>query len=190
MESNVLVAYATTHGSTREVAETVVATLRSHGLAVDLQPMRDVRSLEGYRAVVLGAPLYMFHLHRDAPRFLSHHRKALTGGLPIAVFAGGPFGSADGAIGDGAIADGHEWQEVRKQLDQELAKFHWLKPIAVEVIGGKFDPSTLRLPWSLVPALRKMPPSDLRDWDAIRRWASTLAAQLQPASLHSEEDSK
>jgi menaquinone-dependent protoporphyrinogen oxidase len=174
MEIEVLVAFASTYGSTREVAETVAATLRSHGLTVDLQPARDVRSLEGYRAVVLGAPLYMFHLHKDALRFLSHHQKALTGGLPIAVFAGGPFGSGDG----------NEWQEVRKQLDQELAKFPWLRPVATEVIGGKFDPSTLRLPWSLVPALRQMPASDLRDWEAIRRWASTLAAQFQLTASH------
>ncbi len=174
MEIKVLVAYASTYGSTREVAEAVAATLRGHELAVDLQEARDVQSLQGFHAVVLGAPLYMFHLHKDALRFLSRHQKALAGGLPIAVFAGGPFGSGNG----------NEWQEVRKQLDQELAKFPWLKPVAVEVIGGKFDPSTLRLPWNLVPALRRMPPSDLRDWEAIRRWATTLAAQFQPALSH------
>jgi menaquinone-dependent protoporphyrinogen oxidase len=190
MESKVLVAYASTHGSTREVAEAVAATLRAHALTVDLQPVRDVRTLETYSAVVLGAPLYMFHLHKDALRFLSRHQKALTGNLPIAVFAGGPFGAGDGAISDGAISDGNEWQEVRKQLDQELAKFPWLRPVATEVIGGKFDPTALHFPWNLIPALRKMPPSDLRDWEAIRRWASTLATQLQPAAYHGEEGSR
>ncbi len=75
-------------------------------------------------------------------------------------------------------------RKYERQLDQELAKFPWLKPVAVEVIGGKFDPSTLRFPWNLVPALRQMPPSDLRDWEAIRGWASTLAGQLQPAMAH------
>lgn len=171
MAINVLVAYASTHGSTQEVAEAVAATLREHGLAVDLQPARNVCTLEGYSAVVLGAPLYMFHLHKDALRFLSQHQKALTGGLPVAIFAGGPFASGDEK----------EWQEVRKQLDQELAKFPWLRPVAVEVIGGKFDPARLHFPWNLIPALRQMPPSDLRDWEAIHRWASILAAQLQPA---------
>lgn len=170
MASKVLVAYASTHGSTREVAEVVAETLAGHGLAVDLQPARDVRSLAGYHALVLGAPLYMFHLHKDALRFLSHNQRAL-GGMPIAVFAGGPFGEGNGK----------EWDEVRKNLDQELARFPWLKPVAVEVIGGKFDPATLRFPWNLIPALRNMPASDLRDWDAIRGWASLVAGQLQPA---------
>jgi menaquinone-dependent protoporphyrinogen oxidase len=170
MKIKVLLAYASTHGSTKEVAEAVAATLRQHELTVDLQPARNVRKLEGYSAVVLGAPLYMFHLHKDALRFLSQHQKALTNNLPVAIFAGGPIEKGDEK----------DWQEVRKQLDQQLAKFPWLKPVTVEVIGGRFDPTRLRFPWNLIPALKKMPPSDLRDWEAIQLWASNLAAKLQP----------
>jgi menaquinone-dependent protoporphyrinogen oxidase len=180
MDFKVLVAYASTHGSTQEVAEVVAATLREQGLTVDLQSARQVRTLDGYGAVVLGAALYMFRLHKDALRFLSRHQKALTGDLPIAIFAGGPIASGDGK---GSL-DEDGWQEVRKQLDQELAKFPWLRPLAVEVIGGKFDPNRLHFPWNLLPALRNMPPSDLRDWEAIRSWASSLAMALQPALSH------
>ena len=171
MEIKVLLAYVSTSGSTQDVAEAVAATLRESGLAVDVQLMRNVRTLEGYSAVVLGAPLYMFHLHKDALGFLARHQKALTSGLPMAIFAGGPTGAGDEK----------EWLEVRKQLDQELTKFPWLRPIAVKVVGGRFDPAKLHFPWNLIPAMKQMPPSDLRDWDAIRGWASTLAAQLQPA---------
>jgi menaquinone-dependent protoporphyrinogen oxidase len=171
MSNPVLVAYATRYGSMQEVAEAVAATLREHGLAVDLQPARNVRSLEEYSAVVLGAPLYMARWHKDALRFLSRHRKALAGALPLAVFAGGPF----------MTEDEKDWQAVRAQLDQELAKFPWLTPAAIEIVGGKFDPAKLGFPWSLLPALRKMPASDLRDWPTIRAWASSLAATLQPA---------
>ena len=70
---------------------------------------------------------------------------------------------------------------MRAQLDRELAKFPWLTPVAIEIVGGKFDPATLRFPWKFLPALRQLPASDLRDWTAIRIWASNLAAQLQPA---------
>jgi menaquinone-dependent protoporphyrinogen oxidase len=170
METKVLVAYASTHGSTQEVAEAVAATLRESGLAVDLQWIRKVRTLDGYNAIVLGAPLYMFRWHRDALRFLSQHREILAGGLPVAIFAGGPFGEGDEKV----------WQEVHAQLDRELAKFPWLKPLAVEIVGGRFDPAKLRFPWNLLPALKRMPASDLRDWAAIRAWAGSLAAQLQP----------
>jgi menaquinone-dependent protoporphyrinogen oxidase len=78
MSTSVLVAYATRYGSTQEVAEAVAATLRERGLAVDIGPMREVRTLDQYHAVVLGAPLYMFHWHKDALHFLARHREALT----------------------------------------------------------------------------------------------------------------
>jgi menaquinone-dependent protoporphyrinogen oxidase len=172
METKVLVAYASSYGSTQEIAEVISKTLRSQGLAVDLQPIRKVRTLEGYSAVVLGAPLYMFRLHKEALRFLSQHREILADHLPLAIFAGGPFGQGDG----------NEWQEVRAKLDLELAKFPWLTPVSVEIVGGKFDPAKLRFPYNLIPALKKMPASDLRDWVAIRAWASSLATQFLPDS--------
>ena len=112
----------------------------------------------------------MFHLHKDALRFLSQQRKALTAGLPIAIFAGGPI----------SIEEGNEWQEARKQLDQELAKFPWLRPVSIEIVGGKHTPANLSFPWNLIPALKQMPASDLRDWVEIRAWAESLAVQFQP----------
>jgi menaquinone-dependent protoporphyrinogen oxidase len=169
LSTSVLVAYATRYGSTQEVAEAVAATLREHGLEVNIQPMREVRSLEGYQAVVLGTAIYMFRLHKDARRFLSRHRAALAE-RPVAIFALGPFNDEE-----------KEWQAVRTQLDKEVAKFPWFTPVAREIFGGKFDPAKLRFPYNLVPYLKRLPASDIRDWTAIRTWASNLAAKLQPA---------
>jgi menaquinone-dependent protoporphyrinogen oxidase len=169
MSSSVLVAYATRYGSTQEVAESVAETLRERGLAVDIQPMREVRTLDQYHAVVLGAPLYMMHWHKDALHFLARHREALTQ-RPVAIFALGPF-----------QAEEKDFQEVRGQLDKELAKFPWLTPGAIAIFGGKFDPTKLTFPHNLLPALKNMPASDVRDWTAIRAWANDLAAHFQPA---------
>jgi menaquinone-dependent protoporphyrinogen oxidase len=168
MSASVLVGYATTYGSTQEVAEAIAATLREHGLEVDCQPASKVRALDGYSAVVLGAPLYMFRWHKDAINFLSRHREALKE-RPVAVFALGPLHDVE-----------KEWQDVRAQLDKVLLKFPWLKPVALGIFGGKFDPTTLRFPYNLLPAMKQMPASDIRDWTAIRGWASDLAAKLQP----------
>jgi menaquinone-dependent protoporphyrinogen oxidase len=167
MSNSVLMAYATRNGSTREIAEAVAATLRENGHMVELQPVREVQSLEKYSAVVLGAPLYMFHLHKDARRFLAGHRAALAN-LPIALFTLGPFHD-----------DAKEWQEVRKQLDKELLKFPWLSPVATARFGGKFDPANLGFPLKFIPALKKMPASDIRNWDQIRTWANDLAAMFK-----------
>ncbi len=171
MSASILVTYATRYGSTQEIAEAIAATLREHGLTADLTPMREVKDLDQYSAVVLGAPLYMFRWHKDALHFLTRHRSALTT-RPVAVFALGPFHSEE-----------KEFQEVRKQLDKELAKFPWLTPKTVAIFGGKFDPQKLTFPYSLIPGLKNMPASDARDWTVIRTWASELAALFQPAAL-------
>ena len=166
MSASILVAYATKYGSTQEVANAVAMTLREHGQEVDVQPARAVRTLTGNSAVVLGAPLYMFRWHKDALHFLSRHRKALME-RPVGIFALGPFHDEE-----------KERQEARAQLDKELAKFPWLSPVAVEIFGGKYDPTKLRFPLNLFPALKQMAASDIRDWTAIRRWASDLIAKL------------
>jgi menaquinone-dependent protoporphyrinogen oxidase len=175
MSTSILVAYATRYGSTQEVAEVVATTLREKGLEVAIQPMRDTLSLEGYHAVVLGAALYMNHWHKDALHFLSRYHEALME-RPVAIFALGPIHT-----------DEKEWQGAREQLDKELEKFPWLTPIALEILGGKFDPAKLRFPYNLLPGLKNMPVSDVRDWTAIRAWASDLATKLQPTLSQASE---
>jgi menaquinone-dependent protoporphyrinogen oxidase len=170
MSASILVVFATRYGSTQEVAEAITATLREGGLAVLCEPMTKVRTLEGCGAVVLGAPLYMFRWHKDAKRFLSRHRQALTE-RPVAVFALGPTHDPH---------DEKEWQDSRAQLDKELAKFPWLTPVALEMFGGKYDPAKLRFPIKLLAG--KEPASDIRDWTSIRAWASSLAVKLQSSS--------
>jgi menaquinone-dependent protoporphyrinogen oxidase len=162
----ILVAYTTRHGSTPEVAEAIAETLRARGLAVDLQPLRDVRTLNSYRAVVIGAPFYMFRWHIDAKHFLRDFQQSLAQ-RPTAIFARGPFEDKP-----------EDWEGVRGQLDKELSRVPWLKPVSVEIVGGKFDPATLRFPFNLIPGLRALPVSDLRDWNAIRAWADDLATTL------------
>lgn len=166
MSGSILVGYATRSGSTKEIAEVIAETLRAGGAATDVKPLKEVRSLEGYRSVVMGAPLYMFHWHKDAFSFLSRHRAALEK-LPVATFALGPTKD-----------DEKDWQEVRKQISGELAKVSWLKPVSQELFGGKFDPANLRFPMTLMPALKKMPVSDIRNWDAIRGWAKKLSSLI------------
>jgi menaquinone-dependent protoporphyrinogen oxidase len=87
----------------------------------------------------------------------------------VAVFALGPFRE-----------DAKEFQDARGQLDKELLNFPWFAPVAIEIFGGKFDPTALRFPYNLIPALKQMPASDVRDWTAIRAWTEDLAVKLYP----------
>jgi menaquinone-dependent protoporphyrinogen oxidase len=164
---SILLAYATRYGSTREVAETVTAALREAGLEVDSQPMQDVKTLDRYAAVVLGAAIYNARWHPDAHHFLSQHQETLRQ-QPVVIFALGPLSTGDAAM-----------LRSRRQLAKELEKYPWLKPVAVEVFVGKLDPAKLGF------FERFQPASDHRDWNAIRAWANALPAQLQhDAMLH------
>ncbi|GCE24223.1 flavodoxin domain-containing protein [Dictyobacter kobayashii] len=175
MSGSILVAYATRYGSTQEVAETMAATLRERGFEVDLQPAQDVKTLAGYQAIILGAPIFMSRWHKDARHFLTRHSIALAT-LPVAIFALGP-----------THADEKEFQEARQQLDTELAQFSWLTAYAVEIFGGKFDPAKFNIPYTLLPVLKNIPASDVRDWDAIRAWTSKLPAKLLWAPAYTGE---
>jgi menaquinone-dependent protoporphyrinogen oxidase len=172
MTQPILVAYATNSGSTLEVAQFVASMLQGCGLESEVLPARTVKTVSGYRAAVLGAPLYMSRWLPDARHFLSRHARAL-GSMPVAIFALGPFHNKT-----------EDLQSARQQLDKELAKFSWLKTAAVEVFAGKFDPNKLRFPYSLILPLKMMPASDERDWEAIRAWAADLPRLIPREPKH------
>lgn len=168
MSLSVLVGYVSKYGSTREVAEAVADTLRVGGLTVDVRPLREVKSLDGVDAVIIGAALYMYKLNKDALRFLSHHRRELSA-RPVALFALGPVHDPH---------DEEEWQNSRDQLQKALAEVSWLTPVDVRLFGGRFDPQLLSFPMNKFAASE--PATDIRDWEAIRAWAAGLVARLQP----------
>ena len=138
---------------------------------MEVKPARDVRSVDGYGAVVLGTLFYIGSMLKDAREFLEQHRAALEQ-MPLAIFALGP-----------TTAD-EESEAARAQLDGALAKMPWLKPAAAEMFVGKYDPAKLRFSDKLVAALPASPlhglgAHDDRDWAAISAWADSL-----PAALH------
>lgn len=87
----------------------------------------------------------------------------------MAVFALGPVHDPH---------DEKEWEASRSQLDKEIAKQPWFKPIALEMFGGKYDPAKLGFPLNTMAG--KEPASDIRDWTTIRTWARNLAAKPEP----------
>ena len=159
---SILLAYATRYGSTQEVAESITAALRQAGYEVDIQPMQEVKTLENYDAVVLGAAIYNARWHPNAHQFLSQHQEALRQ-RPVAIFALGPLSTSVAAM-----------QRSRRQLDKELEKYPWLKPLTLEMFVGKIDPSKLGFFERLGTRA-----SDHRNWEAIRAWANALPSQLQ-----------
>ena len=160
MNAFILVAYATKGGSTEQVALDVAGRLSAHGLVADVRAVTSVTSLGDYDGVVLGSALYMGRLHADARRFLHRHHDELAA-RPLAVFAMGP-----------RTLEPDDVAGSEQQLAAGLAKEPALEPFATTVFGGVFDPDAHHFP------LNRMPASDARDWDAIRRWADEVATHF------------
>jgi len=187
MSAEVPDVYATRYGFTKEVAVTAAATLEEQGLEVEVKAARDVRSLDGFGAVLLGTPLHMGALHKDVRTHVERHQVALEQ-TPLALFALGPISAEEGVEGS------------RKQVDAALAKLPWLSPVATEVFVGAFDPAKLGFKDKMIAVL---PASSLhgelaqdeRDWEAIRAWAREAGQQImnapaQPLAIESAEQSK
>jgi len=168
--TQILIAYGTRYGSTREVAGTVAATLGEQGIDADVKQAREVRSLDGYDAVVLGTPLYLGALHKDVRALLEKNQAALEH-TPFALFALGPIKADDGL------------DASREQLLTALAKLPVPTPAATVVFVGAYDPSRLGFRDKMIAALAASPlhsevAHDDRDWETIRGWAAELANGL------------
>ena len=152
--SDILVVYATKHGSTKAVAETIATELQANGIHVEVRPARAAREpVTGHDLIVLGGAIYSGRWHHDAHRFLKWHRKELAT-VPVAVFGMGPRENQP-----------ESWQRARAQLGRALAKRPWLTPAAVAVFGGADPPGRDD----------RNGRRDFRDWVAIRRWADAVA---------------
>ncbi len=162
MTGTILVAHASKYGSTREVAESVAATLRERLLRVEVREAGEVEQLDEYAGVVLGGGIYMGRWHRDARGFVKHFEQDLAA-LPVAVFALGPVDD-----------DPDHRAGSEKQFAAAVEKLPF-EPVSTAVFGGAIDPRKLHFPFNHMPA------ADVRDWDEIRSWAIDLADRLLSA---------
>jgi menaquinone-dependent protoporphyrinogen oxidase len=162
MTTKVLVAYGTKNGSTGGIADMIATELLTAGITADARPAAEVRSVDGYDAVVLGGALYAGRWHRDARRFARRYATALRD-RPVWLFSSGPLDdSADTrdipAVGQAARAAG--------QLD---ARQH-------VTFGGRLAGDAKGfLARSMVRGGRG---GDFRNPDRIAAWARSIASAL------------
>ena len=173
---SILVAYATKHGSTGGIAERIAERLRAAGLDAEALPVKSVRDVASYDAVILGSALYMFHWMKEARSFASRNRRAMVG-KPVWLFSSGPIETKLDAQGRGPL-------EVSgpKEID-ELGEM--LQPSDHRVFFGswsrEYRPIGLveRLATAMPAAKAAFPDNDLRDWPRIDAWADGIAVELK-----------
>jgi menaquinone-dependent protoporphyrinogen oxidase len=175
---NVLVAYASKHGSTAGIAERIATALRAGGSSAEARPLAQIDSVDDYDAFVIGSAAYMFHWLKYATRFVKRHQRVLAS-RPVWLFSSGPLGTdRNDEQGDDVL------EATRPKEFEELAAL--IHPRGTQVFFGAWDPDappiglTERMIRHL-PGYDATPTGDFRDWTAIDAWAAGIAGELLKA---------
>lgn len=160
----VLVAAASKHGGTWEMAEAIHDQLAAAGFAVTLLDADQVRVIDDVDAVVLGSGVY-------AGRWLAPARDVVDRlgpqlrQRPVWLFSSGPLG--DPPLPRDDPADAAPMSEASGARDHRT-------------FGGRLDRSRLGFAERAVVRALRAPEGDDRDWDEIAAWADGIARALQP----------
>src|SRR5690349_3564329 len=90
----ILIAVASRHGSTHEIADAMARELGTAGHTVDVQSVDAVPTVDGYDAAVIGSAVYMGNWLPQAVRFIDRHQAQLAA-MPVWLFSSGPLGADD-----------------------------------------------------------------------------------------------
>jgi menaquinone-dependent protoporphyrinogen oxidase len=171
----VLVAFASKHNSTAEIARMIGVTLReSDGFQVDVRTVDVIESLAPYDAVVLGSAVYAGKWQPEAAEFLKEYEGELAQ-RPTWLFSSGPTGPGDPQ----ALMHGWKLPETLRPI---AARIH---PRDVAIFSGKLDATSLNFfQRILVKAINASAfrVGDYRDWDMIRAWAREIGQAVHEAA--------
>jgi menaquinone-dependent protoporphyrinogen oxidase len=163
----VLVAAASRHGATFEIAERIGSDLAERGVDVEVRKLEDVPGLDRYGAVVLGSAIYFGNWVKDARAFVEAHAQELVE-RPTWLFASGSV------TGDPPVSD--DPNAIRPSLVEKLvASTHAREH---KLFAGKLDSSTLSLPERLPVRMARGREGDWRDWHEVDEWAADIAREL------------
>ncbi|MFE7172921.1 flavodoxin domain-containing protein [Streptomyces sp. NPDC057616] len=165
---DVLVGYATAHGSTREMADRVAAGLDKAGLRVEARDLRTVDDADAYSAFVLGSAVHGQTWLEPAKDFLRENADIL-GTRPVWIFSVGMPAALRGP-----------WKRLAPKEE----------PVIVESLPGGLPYRDHRL-FSGVIAPEQLPFTgrlmfrlvggrfgDYRDWAAVDTWTAAIAGDL------------
>lgn len=171
MAKNVLVAFASKHGATAEIAQKIGEGLCRNGVQADVLPVNGIRDLNSYRAVILGSALYIGKWQEDAVAFLKANEKGLSG-LPVWLFSSGPTGQGDPL----ELLSG---ERIPAALQAVADRIH---PRDIAVFHGFINSDQLNFMEKFaIKSIVKKPFGDFRDWEMIASWTNQIAAALKNA---------
>ena len=174
MTSRILVAYASKHGATREIAEQIAATLTVAGQEATALAVEDAADLSTFDAIVIGGAAYYGSWLKEAADFVRRNQSLLAT-RPVWLFSSGPLGTG--------LADDAGEDLLAGAEPKEFAEFReTIKPRDRHVFFGALDPGKLNFAERVVRALPAgrglLPEGDFRDWREIDSWAENIAQEV------------
>lgn len=164
----ILVTYATRAGSSIEVAVAIGEVLSAAGATVDVRPVRNVQSAEGYDAVVIGSAIRIGAWLPEATEFVQKNKQTLAK-IPTAYF-----------VVSGYLRN--DTPEMRKTVDSYVDPVRQIvEPSSVGLFAGKIDYNTLSILDKTMAQTMGEKEGDWRNWDQIRGWAREIQPVLMKA---------
>ena len=158
----VLVAVASRHGATHQIASAIGERLAGHGLRVVVADAEVVDDVERYDAVVLGSAVYAGHWLASA-RALAERLHGPLSTRPLWLFSSGPVGDPPKPVEDAV--------EIGRLLTDLGARGH-------RTFAGRIEREDLNLAERTVVRALRAPVGDFRDRSAVAAWADEIVAEL------------
>ena len=150
-ENKTLIAYATRGGTTEDYAKAISSVLTDEfKMQVDLVNLKKSRNpdLTQYQNIIVGAGIKMFKMHKEGAEFLEKKN----------------FGEKNVGIFLSSLVPRDE--AIKKYVDVILQKNTTLKPIAVEVFGGRMR-------------MFGRTSQDMTDIEKAKEWARKISEHLR-----------
>lgn len=146
------------------MAQAIGEEMQQSGVQVDIKPVEDVKTIEGYDGVVMGSAVRMFHLLGKTKRFLRKHKKELSK-VPLAFFVV-------------CLTMGEETPENIEKAEGYAKPMLEVKvPVSLGLFGGCIAHD--KLTGFFGKSMKSVPEQDHRDWDKIRTWGRETLTKLR-----------
>jgi len=172
MEINFLITYGSWAEGTKGLAIYMAETLQQiPHIKPDIQPVKIVKDLSRYQAVIIGSPVRAGMLHPGVVKFVKNHQKELVH-IPSAFFISCLTMNEDTETNR---------ETTRGYLKKLTDKAPLFKPVALGTFGGVLNLQKLPYLFRLMFQNNKeMAEGDFRNWDAIHEWTLATANLLLP----------